>query len=111
MENLSFLNILTALFGLGGLILDIIGVRKLFSVEPIHIKKIDTAVFNATLGDWSKEEKTAYLINELNKQISEVNNENKRRSRKAIKYRKFIVWGFSFQFLSVILAILSTIFK
>jgi hypothetical protein len=111
MENVTCLSILTALFGLGGLILDIIGVWKLFSVEPIHIKKIDTAVFNATLGEWSKEEKTAYLVNELNKQISDVNNENNRRSRKAKKYRKYIVWGFSLQFVSVILAFLSTIFK
>ena len=108
---MTCLNILTTLFGLIGISLDIYGVWKLFSVEPIHIKKIDTAVFNTTLGDWSKEEKTAYLVNELNQQISEINNENKRRSIKASKYRKFIVWGFSFQFLSVIMALLFSVFK
>jgi hypothetical protein len=105
------LNLLIAITGMGGLMLDIWGVFKLFSVEPIHIKKIDTAVFNATLGDWTKEEKTAYLVNELNDQIKEVNNENKKRSSKVKNYRKYIVCGFGLQFISVFLAFLSTILK
>ncbi len=108
---MACLNILTALFGLIGLSLDIFGVWKLFSVEPEHINKVDTNIFNATLGGWAKEEKTTYIINALNTHISDVNDENKRRSRKAMKYRKYIVWGFSLQFLSVILAFMSTIFK
>lgn len=107
---MTCLNILTTLFGLIGLSLDIYGVWKLFSVEPIHIKKINTAVFNATLGDWSKEEKTAYLVNELNKQISEVNSENKKRSIKAVKYRRYLIAGFTLQLVSVGLAYYSSIF-
>ena len=111
MENITCLNILTALFGLTGLSLDIFGVWKLFSVEPEHIKKVETNVFNATLENWTKEEKTTYLINKLNSHISDVNNENKRRSRKAMKFRKYIIWGFSLQFISVVFAFLSTIIK
>lgn len=94
-----------------GLSLDIWGVWRLFAVEPEHIKKVDTNIFKATLEDWSQMEKLTYITNNLNEHISEVNNENKRRSRKAKKYRKYIVWGFSLQFVSVILAFLSTIFK
>ena len=111
MENITCLNILTALFGLIGLSLDIFGVWKLFSVEPEHIKKVETNIFNATLGDWSKEEKTTYIIDTLNSHISDVNNENKRRSRKAMKFRKYIVWGFSLQFVSAFLAFISTTYK
>jgi hypothetical protein len=108
---MACLNILTALFGVIGLSLDIFGVWKLFSVEPEHIKKVDTNIFNATLGGWSKDEKNTYIINTLNSHISDVNNENKRRSRKAMKYRKYIVWGFGLQSISVFLAFLSTIIK
>lgn len=108
---MTCLNILTALFSLAGLSLDIFGVWKLFSVEPEHIKKVDTNIFNASLGGWLKEEKTTYIINTLNTHISDVNTENKMRSRKAMKYRKYIIWGFGFQFISVILAFLSTILK
>lgn len=105
------LNVLIAITGMGGLTLDIWGVWKLFSVEPEQIKQVNKAVFNATLGDWTKEEKTTYLVNTLNDHISEVNNENKRRSRKAKQYRKYIVFGFGLQFISVFLAFLSTILK
>lgn len=106
-----YLNLLIAITGMGGLMLDIWGVFKLFSVEPIQIKKIDTAVFNATLGDWSKEEKTGYLVNELNQQISEVNNENKRRAIKAVKYRWLLIGGFTLQLVSVGLSFYSSFFK
>ncbi len=104
------LNLIVAITGMFGISLDIWGVWKLFAVEPEHIKKVDTNIFKATLEDWSQMEKLTYITNTLNDHISDVNNENKRRSSKAIKYRKYIVWGFSFQFLSVILAFLSTIF-
>jgi hypothetical protein len=101
---LSFLTLITGTAGLG---LDIYGVWKLFSVEPIHIKKIDTAIFNATWGDWTKEEKTAYLVNELNDQIKDINWENRRRSEKAVKYRRFLIYGFGLQVISIGLAYVS----
>jgi hypothetical protein len=105
------LNLLIAITGMGGLTLDIWGVWKLFAVEPEHIKKVDTNVFKATLEPWSQMEKIIYITNTLNEHISDVNNENKMRTRKALKYRKFIVWGFGLQFISVLLAFLSTILK
>lgn len=109
----SFINInfFSALIGLIGLSFDIWGVWKLFSVEPIQIKQVEKAIFGATLQDWSKEEKTNYMINELNEQIIEVNSTNKLRSRKAIKYRRLLILGFILQFVSVVLSYISTLHK
>jgi hypothetical protein len=109
MFNFINLTTLSALFGLIGLSFDIWGVWKLFSVEPIQIRQVDKAIFGATLEDWKKEEKTEYLINQLNEQITQVNNENKKRSKKALLYRRFLIIGFSLQFISVILSYISTL--
>ena len=110
---IDFINLttLSALFGLLGLSFDIWGVWKLFSVEPIQIRQVDKAIFGATLQDWSKEEKTEYLIKELNEQISEVNIENGRRSKKALFYRWFLILGFTLQFVSIVLSYISLLNK
>ena len=110
---IDFINLttLSALFGLLGLSFDIWGVCKLFSVEPIQIRKVDKAIFGATLQDWSKEEKTEYLIKELNEQISEVNIENGRRSKKAQLFRRFLIIGFALQFVSIVLSNISLLNK
>jgi hypothetical protein len=106
---MNYLNIISVFFGLSGLTVDIIGVWKLFSVEPEQIQKVDTNIFRATFEDWTSMEKITYIANTLNDHISDVNNENKRRSRKAMQYRKYIVGGFVLQFISVFLAFVSTI--
>lgn len=97
MNDYFNLTTLFALLGLLGLAFDIWGVLKLFSVEPIQIRQVDKAIFGATLENWNNEEKTEYLINQLNEQISQVNNENKKRSKKAQLYRRFLIIGFSIQ--------------
>lgn len=109
MSNFINLTTLSALFGLVGLAFDIWGVWKLFSVEPIQIRQVDNAIFGATLQDWSIEEKTDYLINQLNQQISQVNTENKKRSKKAVLYRRYLILGFTFQFISIILSYISNL--
>ncbi len=103
------INFFSALIGLVGLSFDIWGVWKLFSVEPIQIRQVDKAIFGATLEEWKKEEKTEYLINQLNQQISLVNYENKKRSIKALLYRRYLIIGFSLQFISIILQYISTL--
>jgi hypothetical protein len=103
------INFFSALFGLVGLSFDIWGVWKLFSVEPIQIRQVEKTIFSATLGEWSKEEKTDYLLNELNEQIRQVNTENKLRSKKAVKYRRFLIIGFGLQFVSIVLSYISTL--
>jgi SOS response regulatory protein OraA/RecX len=109
MNDYFNLTTLSALLGLLGLAFDIWGVWKLFSVEPIQIKQVDKAIFGATLEEWKKEEKTEYLINQLNQQISQVNYENKKRTKKALLYRRFLIIGFSLQFISIILQYISTL--
>jgi hypothetical protein len=109
MSNFINLTTLSALIGLLGLSFDIWGVWKLFSVEPIQIRQVDKAIFGATLEDWTKEEKTKYLITQLNEQISQVNNENKYRSKKALLYRRYLITGFLLQFISIILSYISNL--
>ena len=111
MSNFININFFSALIGLVGLSFDIWGVWKLFSVEPIQIRQVEKAIFGATLQDWSKEEKSDYLVNELNEQIRQVNAENKIRSKKAIKYRRFLIIGFALQFVSLVLSYISTLNK
>jgi hypothetical protein len=109
MCNFININFFSALIGLVGLSFDIWGVWKLFSVEPIQIRQVEKAIFGATLQDWSKEEKADYLVNELNEQIHQVNAENKIRSKKTIKYRRFLIIGFALQFVSLVLSYISTL--
>lgn len=109
MNDYFNLSTFSASLGLLGLVCDMWGVWKLFSVEPIQIRQVDNAIFGASLEEWKIEKKTEYLINQLNEQISQVNYENKNRSKKALLYKRFLIIGFSLQFISIILQYISTL--
>ena len=95
---------LSKLLAVIGLLLDVIGVFKLFSVEPIQLEPICTNIFNATLGEYTKVEKLDYVTDSLNNQIESVNRKNKSNSRKGKKYKSLIFWGFILQTIAVLLS-------
>jgi hypothetical protein len=103
--NISFFSLIT---GVVGLVMDIIGVFKLFNVEAIQLKEIDKAPLRAIIGGVSKQEADSFIVNELNEQIKSINRENKNRESKAKRYRKYLIGGFLLQIISIVLSYLST---
>lgn len=101
------INLFTSVFTIIGLVFDMIGVFMLFSTEPIQIKAIDYSFIQASPFSSNNDDTNRRLIDELNKQIKQVNRENGKRERKAKKFRCWLMAGFVLQFISAFLVLLS----
>lgn len=102
------LNIIIAILNICGLIFDIYGVFKLFEVEPIQIDYVQDGQLHSFMDD-SNEKTNSRFRDVLNRNIKKVNDENKKRSKIAKKFRKYILLGFALQIASVILSLITSV--
>jgi len=93
-------------FAFVGLSLDIFGVYKLFSLEPRPLKEANLDDYKYSLGsELTKEEENSITISRLNDSVEALRNETIGLKEKSNKYFKFILIGFLFQLLSIILSL------